>query len=363
MAQAAAQPNTSRQLSPQQRAMLFSQGTRQTLQMLPTVSAQGESTTIQFDLPKTRLLSRILLEVEAVATLKATSGSAIAKSAFTPFDILRRVTLDLNNGFSPFMVSGRDLFLYNNVRLNPDVLLPGTNKRGMTYVENAASAAGVDAKIKFTLPLPVVLNERDPQGLVLLQNPETQVQLTIDIDKLEKAYKPNASNGETVTFKSLKITPMVETFTIPPTPDAFPDISILKLVHAKANTFAGNGQNNIALTTGTLYRKLILFFEDENGAPLKDEDFTGNLELVFNQADSPINIKPSVLSALNHSQLGYPLPDGVYVFDFSYQGIPNLGGSRDYIDTERLTEFWLRFTTTKGGKVTAINETLSRLQR
>jgi hypothetical protein len=155
---------------------------------------------------------------------------------------------------------------------------------------------------------------------------------------------------------------MIETFSIPPVQDAFPDISVLKLVSSRNQKFSAASQQTLNLQVGTIYRKLVLYFEDEAGAPLKDADFSGNLELVFNQADIPYSVKPSVLSAKNHSQLGFTLPDGVYVFDFSNQGIPNYGGARDYIDTERLTEFWVRFTANKAGKMTAITETLSRLR-
>ncbi|MBT2718072.1 cytoplasmic protein [Bacillus sp. ISL-57] len=348
------------QLSAQQRAILFGQATRQTLQTMPTQQVTSENSSVQFVLPKTRLLSKIMLEVEAVATLKAASAVNIAKDVFSPYQILRRVSLDLNNGFSPFIVPGRDLLLYNTDRLNPDVLFSNTNARGMNYVENAATVAGQDQKIKFMVELPITLNDRDPVGLILLQNPETQVTLTLDIETLAKAYKPKA--GETVTFKSMQVTPVLETFTIPPSADATPDISVLKLVQSKADIFAGNGQNVVKLNVGTIYRKLVLYLEDNDGVPLKDTDFSGQLELVFNQADIPISIKPSVLSARNASQLGYALPDGVFIFDFSNQGLPNMGGSRDYVDTERLTEFWLRFSTNKSGKVTAISETLSRLR-
>lgn len=348
------------QLNAQQRAILFGQATRQTIQTMPTQQVTAENSSVQFLLPKTRLLSKIMLEVEAVATLKAGSNVAITKDIFSPYQILRRVSLDLNNGFSPFIVPGRDLLLYNVNRLNPDILFNGPSTRGMNYVENAATTAGQDQKIKFMVELPITLNDRDPVGLILLQNPETQVTLTLDIETLSKAYKPKA--GETVTFKSMQITPVLETFTIPPSANATPDISVLKLVQSKADIFAGNGQNIVKLNVGTIYRKLVLYLEDNDGTPLKDSDFSGQLELVFNQADIPLSIKPSVLSARNTSQLGYALPDGVYIFDFSNQGLPNMGGSRDYVDTERLTEFWLRFSTNKAGKVTAISETLSRLR-
>jgi len=351
------------QVSPQQRAMLFAQATRQYFQMLPTQSVSSEQSTVEFSLPKARLLSRIFLNVEAVATLKSNAGTtSIAKSAFSPYEILRRVTLDLNNGFSPFITSGRDLYLYNLLRLNPDVLNIGTTTQSMSYVENTSSVAGTAANIKFTIPIPVALNERDPVGMVLLQNEETSVSLKIDVDTLAKAYVPNAATGDIVTFSSMKITPMIETFSIPPMQEALPDISVLKLVHSKADLFSGGGQNIVKLNTGTIYRKIIMYIEDADGNPMLPTDFSGNMELVFNTADTPYSIKPEVLTHLSHLQLGYPLPKGVYVFDFSNQGVPNLGGSRDYIDTERLTEFYFRFGSVESGRITIVSETLSRLK-
>lgn len=348
------------QLSAQQRAVLFGQATRQTIQSMPSKQVTGENTSVQFELPKARLLSKIMLEVEAVASLTSADSAAFTRDVFSPYQILRRISLDLNNGFSPFIIPGRDLYLYNVNRLNPQILSAGSSERGMNFVGNASDADGNDQKIKFMIELPVTLNDRDPVGLILLQNPTTNVTLTVDIETLSKAYKLTA--GQTVAFKSMTITPVLETFTVPPVADAQPDISVLKLVSSKADLFAGNGQNTVKLNVGTIYRKLVLYFEDNDGLALKDTDFSGNIELVFNQADIPYSIKPSVLSARNASQLGYTLPDGVYILDFSNQGLPNMGGSRDYVDTERLTEFWIRFSTQKAGKVTAVSETLSRLR-
>ena len=125
-------------------------------------------------------------------------------------------------------------------------------------------------------------------------------------------------------------------------------------------TGAGRQQSN--LPVGTIYRKLILQFEHEDGSPMVDSDFAGNIELVFNQADIPYSIKPSLLSSLNHGQFGRVLPDGCYIFDYSWNGIANLGSSKNYIDTERLTEFWVRFSPKNTGRVSIVTETLSRLR-
>lgn len=349
------------QLSAQQRAALFMTATRQTIQTLPTKQVTSENSTVQFELPKTRLLSKIYLEVDAHVNVKATSGATVQKDLFTPYQVLRRVSLDLNNGFSPFVIPGRDLYLYNVDRLNPDILLPGATVKGVNYVENAASGAGVNNHIKFMVELPLTLNDRDPVGLVMMQNPNTHVTLSVDVATLAQAYVLNSGNGETATFVDMSVTPVIETYTIPPSEAAIPDLSVLKLVSSTSNSFSGNGQNVVKLQVGTIYRKLMLYFADTNNNPINDVDFSGQIELVFNQADVPYSIKPSILSARNASQLGYTLPAGCYLFDFSFQGIPNLGGSRDYVDTENLTEFWVRFTTTKAGTVTAISETLSRL--
>ena len=73
-------------------------------------------------------------------------------------------------------------------------------------------------------------------------------------------------------------------------------------------------------------------------------------------------MKPLDLACENFEQYDGALPTGVYVFDFSDNGIRNMGNARDYIDTERMTEFWLKFTAGAAGTVKIFYETLSRLR-
>lgn len=357
---ATVQNDKTKALTPQDRATLFTQSTRQNYQMLPRQKVTGEGQTVQFTLPKVRLLSSLLIEVEAVATLTSNNGT-IAQHRFAPYNILRRISLDMNNGFSPVIASGTELYLADLVDEHGDMLTVNSNPKANSYMENVASVGGTDNKIKFTLPIQISLNPRDPVGLILLQNEETNVTLTIDVDNLSNAFNLNAGNGDTVTFKDMTISVMAETYSIPPIPQAFPDISILKLLSGRNDVFV-NGTSTVKLPVGTIYRKLILSFEHDDGSPFVDDDFTGNIEIVLNQADIPYSIKPSILSSLNHNQLGRVLPDGVYVWDLSWNGIANLGSSKNYIDTERLTEFWVRFASATPGKVNIVSETLSRLR-
>ncbi|MGX7835493.1 hypothetical protein ACWKSR_10115, partial [Campylobacter fetus subsp. venerealis] len=102
--------------------------------------------------------------------------------------------LELNSGFRPFVVSGEALHLYSLNRLNPDVLLPASSPRALSYIETAASTSGKEARIKFQVALPLTLNQRDPVGLILLQNEETTVSLNIDTARAQDAYQLATEN-------------------------------------------------------------------------------------------------------------------------------------------------------------------------
>ena len=153
---------------------------------------------------------------------------------------------------------------------------------------------------------------------------------------------------------------MCITYSIPSDARAFPDMSVLKILDSRNETFTA-GQSYIKLPTGMIYRKLIFKFEDENGDVLDPEDITSNIELILNTADVPYSISPKMLRMTNTMQSGMPYPDGCYYFSFDFQGINGYGGSRDYIDAERITELAVRFNSAKAGKLTIISEKLSRL--
>lgn len=347
------------QISPAQRAALFAQTTRQNLQMLPAI-AGAASSTVTFNIPKVRLSSRIRLMVQATLTATHAANTSYTPNAFAPFTLIRKAAVDMNNGFAPFNLSGKQLYMYSMMRDNAAILGRASSGRGKVVQPVVASNGGTANQIQFVADLPLSLNDRDPVGLVVTQNQETTVTVTVDIDAA--AVLADATAGYTYALSNIVITPMVESFSVPATPDAFPDISVLKLVQATKQSISGAGQFTVALPVGTTYRKLAFFVEDANGLGVADSALTGNIELVFNQADTPYRISPAILAAMNHEQFGYVLPQGMYAFDFSYQGISNYGGARDYIDTERLTEFWLRFGAASAGAVTVVYETLSRLR-
>ncbi len=337
------------QITPAQRAELFALHTRQHIMELPALTGLGPDRTVSFSLPKVRLLSKIALVVEGNLVIGTAAATALAR--FSPYSILRRVQVSINNGFNPVNLSGGETFITNIARHNGVVHKPiAGNERTVAPGLTVASHP-----FRFTAEYPITLNERDAVGLFLLQNEETVVTVNVDIGPLSSLVTPGATTVLSVT--DFRITPVLETFSIPAVPNAFPDISILKLQQSQLNEAPTSGVMTIRLPVGTTYRKIFI--------DCGDIVLTSPIELVLNQADTPYSITPRYLRAKNEEMYGDEMPANVYALDFSYQGIANLGGLRDYIDTERLTEFWLRFTVPAGAagrQVTTIFETLSRLR-
>ncbi|MCM3176225.1 cytoplasmic protein [Paenibacillus sp. MER 99-2] len=347
------------QISPQHRAALFAQATRQTWQPLPSISAT-EGDTKSFDLPKTRLTSRIRVQVEAKLNVKHASATSYVPSPFAPYTMLRSIELSVNNGFSPFKISGKQAFMYSVMREDASIVFPKTSGRGKNVQGLVASAAGADNKVRLTLDLPLTINDREPIGLVLTQNQETVVTVTMDIAKADQLGSDQA--GYTFALSDVKITPFVESFSVPNIPQAIPDLSVLKLVQGATQAITGSGEQTYKFPTGMVYRKFAILIEDTNGKGMTDDEISANLEIIFNQADIPYRVSSKMLAAINEEMYGRTLPDGMYVFDLTYQGVANYGGTRDYINTENLTEFWLKFNTAKAGNITVVYENLTRMR-
>lgn len=346
-------------ISPAERNANFTRMTRQFWQAEPVQTGQA-GTSVTFDLTKVRLTSKIRVLVEAELTVTHASATTYEPHPFAPFNLIRNVRVDINNGFSPFICSGTDLYIYNYIRPDAFQLERKESGRGKVVQGSKSSSAGAKNKISFMADMPFSLNDRDPMGMVMTANQATTVSVTIDFADANVLGSGQA--GYTMALSNIKVSPMVESFAIPPTPVAVPDTTIIKLVQSTKQAITSAGQQIVKLTTGYTYRKLAFYITDANGKGVADDELTGYIELILNQADRPYRLTASQLAKINHEQFGYPLPQGVFVLDFSYQGISGLGGTRDYIDTERLTEFWLSFNAANAGNVHVVYEQLSLLR-
>lgn len=347
-------------ITAQQRAMMFGASTRQHFQTLGTQVINGGAQSASFRVPKSRLLQDIKLHI--TGKLVGDSATKFAmKNDLGIYDILRRVSVDFNNGFNPIVVSGAEMATINMLYPNPAMILPSTQSDTLCKV-STKELDNNGITFEMMLDVPLTVNYRDPVGLILAQNAETNIDIILDFENVGNIFYDNTGAGKTPSgvYENVKITPMITSFSIPSDSRAFPDLSVLKICDSR-NEAITSGQNYIKLPVGMIYRKLILKFEDENGLPMTAEDITSNIELVLNTADTPYSIKPEMLRAFNKQQGGVEMPEGIFYWSFDYQGFNGYGGSRDYIDTERVSEFAVRFTSGKVGKVHIIAEKLSRL--
>ena len=346
----------------QQRNALFAQATRQNIQGMAKKKITQGATTVSFEIPKARLLSKIWLEIDYKFKLKSSTVTSVNTSKLTPYAPIRRISLDLNNGWSPYVLDGKSYAVLAGMRQQSHVVYPQSDsEKGFCYCPEtlSVSSAGVSNTMRTTIELPLCLNDRDPIGIILAQSPETLIEVKVDFEP-ESSMIP-LQDGVTLEVEEITVQPIVETFSIPAVQEAFPDISVVKLCTSRTEMFAGNGQNLIDLVTGTIYRKIAFIIEDLDGNPFSDDDITSNIDLIFNTADVNYSIPAKLIRHKNEMQFGEEQPKGVYIFDFSDNGIPNYGGTRDYIDSTKLTMFQVRFNSNKAGRIRIVSENLARL--
>lgn len=337
-------------MTPSQKAMLFAQATRQNWQIMPQ-QTYADNTTISFDIPKVRLLARAWVRLQGTYTLTNAVPQNLVIGRFAPWSVARQVRMQINNGFNPFQVSGRGLYEYN--RLNSGIEFDTSFILG-----NVASAGGTVNTIDVLFDLTNILNDRDPVGLIMTQNQETVVTTAFDFGTIASLF---TLAGTTVSNINITATPTIESYSIPASTEAIPDLSVLKLTTEQNFPIVSTGAPFIIkLPVGLTYRKIILNFETTAGAAMTDAQI-GNISIIFNQADIPYVINAGLLRELNNKQFRGALQPGMVAFDYSYQGLANLGGARDYIDTERLTEFWIQSNPSVLGNLQVVVETLARL--
>lgn len=351
-------------LSPAQRALNFATLTRQHVLPLAGVTLP-ENSTVSFDIPKVRYLSKVVLDVVGTYNAIHPTLTTFTPARYAPYEVLRQVKIDLNNGFSPFKVDGASLAMYNAKSalfpepvLFPSVVISGRAPNALTLT--SAAAPGFAGSFRFSLDLTAAINDRDPIGLINAQNQEQTITVTIDTGTV-LAGVMNSAAGFSTSNVVISCTPYVESFTIPHIDEARVDDSVLKSVLTQSETLSIVGDNIIKLPRGMTYRSIILDLRTAANVGLDDSQVNA-IELILNQADTPYRWTGRALSAKNAKELGVNIPVGTYFITFDYQGIPGgLGGARDAIDTSELSEFWLKVNVSQTCTARLVLEQLSIL--
>jgi hypothetical protein len=346
--------------TPAQRLVLFAQLTRKYEQQNPT-AIFADNTQLNLPLPKARFLSHIYLLVKGSFKAAHASKTSFAFANFGKYNLLKRVQLSINNGFNPYDISGNMLSIYNSVN---KFSVSDSDPYGINVCGNTVSAAGTTNEVCFLVELPITVNKRDMIGLVNLQDPTMIASLNLTCGAMLDMIA-TADKDVTISNVNINITPIIESFSVPTNPDAIPDYSVLKLVHEQSENVVNTNEMTIKLPIGLIYRKFFIYLaQDANFTPIDTSKVAG-FSIVFNQADSPVQVPAQYVAYKNTQDYDAGLPKGCYAFDFSTQGIANMGGGRDYIDSEKITEFWLKISfnnlTGSSNYVYEVSEQLAKL--
>lgn len=331
---------------------MFIDATRQNITELPKQSyASGGR--LYYTLPKVGLLSRLFITLSGTMTTTLGTGTA-ALSERTVFNIFKRIRLVANSGSSIFDVSGYGTYLINTIGRKNSLL---TTSPIDTGVGALVYAGGVEAGAntwKAVLEIPIAINERDPIGLVLLQNNATQLVLEVDLNSeyatTDIAAPIKVTGNATAAFVG-DIGCTMEYFTIPRNADDYPALNVIHQWLEQSDAISAAGAFNKSLLRGNTYMRL-MHYATIGGA--LNSAAIEKLRILYNQSEVPYTINQITQLALQRQRYGRDLPKGTFVHDwYMSNGLVGLGNSRDFINSANVTEFQTEVNIASGTSVTA----------
>lgn len=288
-------------------------------------------------LPQVGLLARVHLLVSGTMTLVTGTGTHVL-SEKGPWNLLNKATLTANQGTDIFRASGFGAHILDIITAGK-LYEPDDGQRSSNFASalyNAPVANGANAW-EFGLTLNITPNDRDMIGLILLQTNQMQAELRFDFATaggLTHDFPVVLTGNATAAFVGT-VTAHIETFTLPADPAAAPDIQTLYQTLEQADPIAGLGDQRINLLRANRYARIAHVVET-NGR-LDDSNPT-RFKLSYNADTTPYDYTRAMILHQQRRRYSRDLPDGVYIHDLMYQGIPGYGGGRDLVDSTAVAE-------------------------
>ena len=275
-----------------------------------------------WDFPKTGILAGLHLSISSTLVGSITSPNALGTAA-----IIRRVRLYANSGISIIDMSGAGYhYLYRDFI--------------DSYVDPVSydTSRSVIAAGTFTLDMyfPIAINSRDPLGLIMLQNEQTQLNLQVE-------FESNANIGTSVTSDTVTITPMLEIFAVPVDPKDWPSFQYLHTLTEESLSVAGAGDVVWYWPRGNVYQR-VLHGVGINQSPA---DTWSRAKMRVNGGDVISDYTVQYLNAQFARYRGRSRLLGVVPFDLmGTSGLGNYGSARDLFDSSLVTDVASVITTT-----------------
>jgi hypothetical protein len=303
------------------------------LDLLTKPAGGGTSTIV---LPKIGLAARLYLAIRA-----SVAGTLTVPNALGLSSIIRRVTLNVNGGNDIMSLSGAG-YSY----LLQDELEEYNGAATPQNVGKSAVAVVTGANLDMVLPL--MFNMRDPVGLLMLQNEQTTVQLTINWE-----VDANVATGATVTATCQ---PYLEFFTVPADPADWPPTNVLhQILEEQLPNAATSGNLVYSWPRGNTYLQVLHGY----GIGVTPADNFNHYRLRVNQSDSLVDADLDYISMEYAYQKGRVRNAGVIPVDLlGSSGLGNYGLSRDLFNSALVTDLASIITVTAAGTLYTLRRQL-----
>jgi hypothetical protein len=293
---------------------------------------------LYFQLPPVGLLSRLFLWVKGTTTVTPGTGTA-ALSDRGAANFIKRVKLLANSGSAIYDVSGYGTHIINNILsfgTSPDKTLFDRSISAEVYGSGVNSGAN---DWRFCYQIPIAINQRDPIGMILLQNEATQLTLEVEFNDIKGANNllaPIVVTGDaTATFSGICGCNM-EYFTVPRETADRPALNVVHQWLEQQDAITSTGENPKSMLRGNTYMRLAHYLTLGNAL----SSAVDKLKIVYNTSETPYIINEMTQLALQRSRYGMDLPKGTYVWDwYMSNGLVGLGTSRDFINSANVTQF------------------------
>jgi|WetSurMetagenome_2_1015567.scaffolds.fasta_scaffold01217_11 hypothetical protein len=348
------------QLTPQQQLAYFNDNT--SLYKFPVDSKSGtENGTVKFQFEPTKMLAKTYILITATLTSTQSGSANYAPHEDGVWNFIKKVSLVSHKGFRPFDICGSSLKMLNYANLGATAMAKSTTDGRYREVQGIASgSSGTANVIKLLIELPNVINDRDLAGLILLQNDKVNISLEVTLGAV--ADLAPAAGGYSYALSSINVAVYNDLFSVPEDLNYYPIdlVRTVKLNHEFTQAIIV-GDNKLQLTPGNTYRRIFLQFFTSAGVRAADSTL-GDIYLILSGSNYRYQISPYLLSQQNKA-MGIDLPYGCFVLDFaSGQGLRNLAGGRDYIESDELGEMYIRVSSSAVGSVLVYSETLTTMQ-
>lgn len=334
--------------------MSFIDATRQNIRPLSSLKYQAGQN-VSYDISRVGFLATVYLRFAGSVTAKHASKTTFTKAAEAPYNLANRIRLVLNNGVSVWDTSGYGCYLQNvinKINYNLDQAITGSK---VFAFDNKCSSAGTKNDLNFALELNISINDKDLLGLLLLQS--SQIVATVQIDNAQPGALTSDTDIDMTVEGNWHIS--YEYFDVPTALENYPVIDCVHQVLEDNNTIHSTGENRFVIPRGNTYLRIINAIQLNGSATL---DNVEKMSLKYNLTNEPYNMAVEDFLVMQRRRYGRDLPAGVLVWDFFYQGLPNLGNQRDLVNSSNITEFDQFLTVASGATLGSNNNTMRTIR-